>query len=221
MTETLVERIERLVAERGLKASSAAVKAGLSNSYIRDLKRRGNKPNTAALSKLAAALGVDVTYLLHGEYPTPISDAGIPVVGDIQAGNFRDREYLDEDEENERIPVSRDERFAHAKHYALKVRGDSMNELFQDGSYVICVNLLDAGFDLEKAVGKIAHIERRIAGTEFVETTLKEIVHTKNGFVLVPKSTNQKHLPIRVDGDEETEIAVKGIVIGTYRRMEF
>lgn len=221
MTETLIERIERLVQERGLKDSTASVKAGLSNSYIRDLKRRSSKPNTAALSKLATALGVDVAYLLYGEAPTPIPGAGIPVVGDIQAGNFRDREFIDDEEENERIPVHPDERFSHAKQYALKVCGDSMNELFQDGSYVICVNLLDAGFDLEKAVGKIAHIERRISGTEFVETTLKEIVHTKNGFVLVPKSTNQKHKPIRVDGDDETEIAVKGIVIGTYRRMEF
>lgn len=221
MEETLIDRIEKLVKERGLSDASASTAAGLSNSYIRDLKRHGHRPNTATLSKLAKALDVDVSYLLHGAETRPLPIVGIPVVGEIQAGNFREREVADYDYEPERIPVGIDSRFAHAQQYALKVCGDSMNELFEEGSYVICVDLYGAGLDLEKAVGKIAHVERRITGTEFVETTLKEITYQRGKFVLVPKSRNQKHKPIPVDGDDETEVAVKGVVIGTFMRMEF
>jgi phage repressor protein C with HTH and peptisase S24 domain len=125
-----------------------------------------------------------------------------------------------QDSEKPRIAVARDLRFPNARQYALEVEGDSMDELFKDGSTVICVNFADTG--LEYRDGMCVHVERFIMDGQLVENTLKELRREgKTKWVLYPRSSNPSHKPIELSGGETVDILVKGIVIGKWEPIFF
>lgn len=221
--ELLVSRIEKRLAEIGTSAAAASVKAGLSNSYIRDLKRRKANPNVASLSKLAGVLGVSTDYLLKGREDGAILTASpvntLKVVGMIKAGDFRDISLASQDEEYETINVAADRRFSAAAQYALLVSGDSMDKIFPDGSYVTCVEFVASGLDLRP--GMVVHIERSMGGGQFVETTLKEIGLDDGEIVFRPRSSNPKHKTIRGSDNGGMEVQVRGVVTGKWEPVSF
>lgn len=92
-----------------------------------------------------------------------------------------------------------------------------MNEKFPDGCYVTCVEFASSGLQLK--TGMILHVERMIAGTQLVETTLKEVEFVDKRVRLVPRSSNPKHKPFFLNGGEDTEIHVRGIVIGMWAQQ--
>lgn len=214
MNEELLNRIEHILEEKNISATAASKAAGLGESFIRDLKRRGGSPTVENLEKLARVLDLSAHELLQSEIIPETEGGGLPLLGEIQAGQFKDITLYDRDEERPRIAVGRDSRYPRARQYALAVIGDSMDELFPDGCYVTCVDFYDAGLELTS--GAVYHVERTIAGTHLVETTLKEVRVDKNGFTLIPRSTNKRHKPIPVKGNEDTEFEVKGMVLGSW-----
>lgn len=65
MTESLPQRLERLMHERGFNQKSLALKAGLNETAVRDiLKGRSRRPLHTTVMALAVALGCDVAELL-------------------------------------------------------------------------------------------------------------------------------------------------------------
>lgn len=223
METSLQKRLRTRMDMLGLNAFQTAKKAGLGGSYVRDILRgKTRSPNVENIAKLAAALdttpewfftdGLEETALKRGATVT-----GLNVVGKIQAGNWVDRSIIDEDPEHEIIPVARDPRFPKARQYALAVEGDSMNLEYPDGSYVTCVDYWDSGLALKD--GFIVHVERR--NGPLVEMTLKAVETIDGEQMLCPRSTNLKHKPIRLEGDGGTEIVVRGVVTGSYRRTVF
>lgn len=138
---------------------------------------------------------------------------GLPLLGTIQAGHWVEAADAHEGANTEMVPVVRDPRFPHAKQYALRVVGDSMNLDYPDGSIVTCVDFADSGLALEE--GMIVHIERHRAGGQLVELTLKAVERRKGELCLVPHSTNPKYQPIPLkDMNEETEVLARGVVLG-------
>jgi SOS-response transcriptional repressor LexA len=219
MSEKLIQNIEHRLEELGKKAAAVSKEAGLGDSFIRDMKRKGANPSVDNLAKLAEVLETTAAKLLDGTIPDEedLQSKGLPVLGVIEAGAFRDISVQSQDEEFETVEMWKDRRFAHARQYALRVSGDSMNEVFQDGSFVICVNFADSGISLKP--GLILHVERTIAGN-LVETTIKEYQVEDDHAVLMPRSTSPLHKPIMLNGDENTTIEVKGIVIGEWKPLD-
>lgn len=207
----------------GLNAYQTAKKAGLGDSFVRDILRgKTRSPNADNLAKLAVALETTVDWFYgESDEDRPLhrikSVGGLDVVGKIQAGNWVDRSIIDDEAEREIIPVARDERFPHARQYALAVMGDSMDREYPEGTYVTCVDMIDSGLSLRD--GMIVHVERH--NGPLVEMTLKAVETIEGVQMLVPRSTNSRHKPIKPEGDDATEILVKGIVTGSYRRTLF
>jgi phage repressor protein C with HTH and peptisase S24 domain len=131
---------------------------------------------------------------------------------------FRDISLIEDDEhERKTIPAPVNPKYAHVHQYALLVAGDSMNNKFQDGSYVTCAEWAGLGKELKH--GMILHVERVKAGS-MIETTIKKYIERDGKRWLEPDSTNSKHLPIEINGGLDTEIHIKGAVIGSYTEFD-
>ena len=140
-------------------------------------------------------------------------------MGVIKAGDWRDISILDDDTEPEIIQVARDPRFPRATQYDLRVSGDSMNEKFADGVYVTCVYFPESGLSLK--AGMVLHIERQMAGTQLIEKTLKEVSFSGGKTILLPRSTNPVHKPFVLNGGEDMEVYVRGVVTGKWEPVYF
>lgn len=222
MDGTISDRIDELLRTAGKSAAEASREAGMSSDFIRDIKRKpAVKPGAENLAKLANVLQTTPEYLLYGtKRGSTLPVKGLPVIGVVEAGQFRDITLADQEEDFQTVNVVRDGRYPRARQYALRVSGDSMDLKFADGTYVICASFSDTGLDPKN--GMIVHVERRIAGTHLVETTLKEVEYRGRRCFLVPRSSNAKHKPIEVHPDDEkTETVIQGIVIGTYSEVRF
>lgn len=224
MNSNLIDRIEQRLKSLNITSAEAARRAKLGESFVRDILRGKTKsPSAVNMAKLAEALQTTPEALMGAEKPDNIQVVEIPVTGlavvsDVQAGNWLEVTVL-EDYEHETIPVARDPRFPRARQYALHVRGDSMDEHYPDGCYVTCVEYWDSGVSLKP--GLHVHVERQRAGGQMVEITIKEVDQDDEGFLLIPKSSNEKWQAIRVtDHDDEDVVLIKGIVTGNWRRTQ-
>ena len=167
------------------------------------------------LDKIAVTLNVPVEELLRK--PAPNYSEGMPVKGQVQAGIWRESESWDEDRYPP-LPIGPDPRYSALEQYALRVAGSSMNKVFVDGQYVVCVRWADVGRDLR--TGDIVVVERRRGG--LTENTLKRAKISKGKVELVPESTDPKwQSPITMDltGDTEDDALITGLVIGRYEQF--
>lgn len=173
--------------------------------------------------KYARKFKVSLNWLLTGQgeispnglEPYEIEVAGLPLLGTIQAGHWLETTDAIEGANKEMVPVLRDPRFPHAKQYALRVVGDSMDLDYPDGSIVTCVDFADSGLALVD--GMLLHVERQRAGGQLVEITLKAVERRRGSIYLVPHSSNPKHQAFSLNGsDSDSEIIARGVVIGGY-----
>jgi bacteriophage CI repressor helix-turn-helix domain len=67
--ETFIERLERLMVDRGLQQKDLAEKVGISSNGISTWKITGTFPRADIAVKIAAILGVTVEYLVTGHIP--------------------------------------------------------------------------------------------------------------------------------------------------------
>lgn len=207
-----MSRLRELRVEQGLSQQALADRIGTSQPQIKRLEDGARKLTKEWAERLAPALQTTAEALMFGTG----GPKGMPVLGIIEAGQFRDISLIDQSDDQPSIAVARDERFPHAEQYALQVSGDSMDELFPNGSYVTCANWADTGMHMRP--GLIVHVERTIGS--LVETTLKEIQGT-GPFSLRPRSSNPKHKPIALTGSDGVEVSVKGLVTGKWEPMRF
>jgi len=63
----LLERILKLMDERGINAKELTEKIGINHSAVTDWKKGKGNPSTGAIIKLAKFFGVSTDYLLTGE----------------------------------------------------------------------------------------------------------------------------------------------------------
>jgi SOS-response transcriptional repressor LexA len=88
-----------------------------------------------------------------------------------------------------------------AKYFALRTRGDSMNELgINDGDIILCQK------NYQASTGSNAVV---LVGDE---ATLKQIKYEKDDLVLIPKSSNPEH-KIRKLTQEDEEFKVLGVFV--------
>lgn len=201
----------------GLTQKQLADCADTSQAQIVRLEKSERKLTKEWAERLAPCLKLSAKELLFGRQSVEVGVTGLRVEGVSEAGTFRDISLQNGDEADmEVISVAEDARFPRAKQYALLIHGDSMNKHFPDGCYVTCVNFADTGLELKS--GMIVHVER-VRGS-LVETTIKAYEVRGPQKFLVPKSTNRNHADIEINGDEDTEIIVRGIVTGSWNPIK-
>jgi SOS-response transcriptional repressor LexA len=222
---SLQKRVRERMDALGLNALQAAKRARLGESFVRDILRgRTRSPSADNLAKLAKALETTPEYLRNETAEAnvglqEVEVVGLPVVSSINAGSWLEVTILDDNPEPDLIPVAKNPRYSHAHQYALRIVGDSMDELYKDGSYVICADIWDMGIPLKD--GLPVHVEMRRAGGQLVQITIKEIATLGGERVLIPRSSNPRWKPIPLEGDDATEVIVKGVVIGSYNPTDF
>lgn len=225
----MTEVSERLIKARktaGYETAADAARAlGLrpSTYYSHENGSIGLRSHVA--DKYARKFRVSLDWLLTGRgemfatgvVPHEKGIEGLPLLGSIQAGHWLETTFADEGLEVEMVPVVRDPRFPHAKQYALRVVGDSMDLDYPDGSIVTCVDFAESGLAL--AEGMIVHVERHRGGGQLVEVTLKYVERRRGGeYVLVPHSSNTKYTSFPLNGSgSDTEVFTRGIVTGGWR----
>lgn len=214
MNKISPEQLAELIELADKTPAGLAGEIGRGPDYIRDfIVGRKNSLKADDWSEIAEKLSLT-------REPNTATLVGLRVEGVVQAGNFRDVS-LDLDNEFDRSIVNapHDPRFKNVHQYALEVCGDSMDLEFLDGSFVTCVEWAATGLELKP--GMILHVERSRAA-DLVETTVKEYQLVRGVSFLIPKSSNPKHKPIAVNnGDQSTNVVIKGLVFGSWKPTKF
>jgi transcriptional regulator with XRE-family HTH domain len=230
-------RQERLRKKPRMSLEDLAEKAGLSTSYVSRLERGERRLNIENLQKFAQALDISPTRLVEaglvdGQVPPhPQYNVGmLRVIGEVAAGMWREvslAEASSSDAEDgdpyPPIPHVMDARYPGLRQFALRVTGNSMNEKFPDGGYVICVNYWDAR--REKRDGDYVVVER-IDGAKY-EYTIKRLKRSGKGWELRPESSDPRYQrPVRLTEATGTErdnpditVELKGLVIWASARI--
>ena len=173
-------RIKKIREQRGLLQKELASALGIGQNTLSQYEGGKRQPDYETLCKIADYLGVTTDYLLgRSDVPYPpempaSSEKGpwIPVLGHVQAG--LPIEAIEDIIDYEQISTDMD---ATGDHFALQVRGDSMEPRFADGDVVI----VRKQEDVES--GQVAVV---IVNGD--EATLKKIKKTPEGVMLLPSN---------------------------------
>lgn len=191
----VAERMERL----GLKAAPLAKKAGLGESFVRDILRgKTSFPRADNLAKLAAALETTPEQLMGSERAVrrgpdaegfdPAALTRFPIRGEVAAGRWLETPALLAIEEItdfvEGLAISPS---LAQWTYGLRVRGTSLNKLAVDGDILVC---LDAMSGVEFANRDLVIVERVRDQGALREVTAKRLIRRDGRFHLMPESTD-------------------------------
>jgi SOS-response transcriptional repressor LexA len=208
------EILRRFIKERELKVARWAKASGVNaNSIYNFLNSHSDGLDLRTYAKLARVAGVPV-WKLSGDEPEAPSPTSLWVVGNVEAGAFREAVEWDRSLWYA-VDVPVPERFRKVAK-ALAVRGPSMNLEYPEGSIVIWVDVLDARPPAhEDHVIVYAH-----ANDGTVEATIKEFRIVDNRRWLWPRSSDPSHqTPIDLEspGDGIDRVEIKGLVLGGYK----
>lgn len=209
-----MNRLKELREERDLSIADLARLVGTSHATISRLESGKMQLTELWARKIATAMKIAVAEIF-GEV-IPSMTPGMAVLGEVQAGVWKEAEVADE-LRYPPLPIFPDHVYSKVRQFALRVRGDSMNRVVQDGMYIVCASWPELGREPED--GDLVVVERRRAG--LIETTLKRVRIENGSVVFVPDSTDPRwQEPVRIDhlGDGE-EIAIIALAIGKYERL--
>ena len=154
--------------------------------------------------KLAKALRVSPSYIMGIEEEQPQIETlpvkKIPVVSKISAGLpiYSEENLIDY------IYFATNKLNSDKEEFGLKVSGDSMDKIFQDGDIVV--------------VEKDSVVENGQLGVVMVNgynATVKRVRYNGNQIILIPESNNQSHYP-QVYGNND-EVKVVGRVVASQK----
>lgn len=214
--------IREICDDLGIKYTDLARRAGVDPATLtRFMNNPKYKPNLSdtTLQKIAEAVRREPP---TGSANQALSRAiGLPTVkvkGTAAAGMWKDVSIIAEDYYvHEEIPVVENPRYAGYEQYALLVEGPSMNRKIADGEYAICVSWGALGIDPKD--GQLVHVERNRGGLQEVTIKMVKIV---NGRIQLWPDSDDPHFqtPLEISHeDEDTEVALRGLVIGTFRHF--
>lgn len=196
---TLYENIDELCSGKRISINKMCTDLGMRNSVISDLKTGRKKGlNAETLNKIASYFGVSVDYLLGNESvsdgppaPSRPGSKWIPVLGKVAAGTPIEavEDILDYEEIDAKTAAS-------GEHFALQIKGQSMEPRIKDGDVVI-VRKQD-GCDS----GDVAVV--LVNGDE---ATVKRIKKEPAGIMLIP--SNPSYEPKFYSNDEILSLPVR------------
>jgi SOS-response transcriptional repressor LexA len=209
-----MNRIRQIRAEKGMNSTQLGKLVGTTHATISRLETGEMQLTQQWAERIAKALDVHLAEIF-GDI-VPARTTGLPVLGEVAAGVWREAELTDAPKDSP-LPIGSDPAYPNVRQFALRVAGESMNRIVQDGAYIVCVSWADLGRPPRES--DLVVVERRRDG--LVETTVKRIRTIDQQVCLVPDSDNQrwqKPIPLGggLDGDE---IAIVALVVGKYERI--
>jgi transcriptional regulator with XRE-family HTH domain len=226
--------LRRFLEVHRLSVNALAKKAGIPESTLRSFLGGVSATMTVATyDRLAKATDRPIGELLGEVDPTSarVPTRLIRVVGAVQAGAWREALELPPDEQFD-IAAPIDEAYSGLPVIALRVQGASMNRVFPEGTYLVCVNLVHLGDRLYRRTGQPYRcrngdyvIVQRRDRHGLLEATVKEyVVDDRGRSWLWPRSDDpefQAPWPIP-DGDPEDDgedLRITALVVGLYRPL--
>ncbi len=217
----LAKKIKDLRLALNLKQRELAdlLGGGVLQSTVSQWENGKQEPNSTNNARLAALAEVpfedwlNIPRVGHVEAHT----RRVPLVGTLQAGDWREAiETYDDEEVVSLVPDLIEGRPTRKMNIqAFRLAGDSVNKLYPDGSIVYAASPMS--FREPKSGDRVVVIRKDVHG--LVEATVKELVVEANGEKwLWPRSHNPKHqapLPY-VEGSDGSDIVVSGIVIASF-----
>lgn len=199
-------RIAEIRKAAGLSQSGLAELIGDSTHWvtISNIERGKQALTFEWMKRIAAALKVSPQDLIAA----PVAGEPVEIVGNVQAGAWRDPgDTIDAG----RVIVPALDRWRNTRKMACRVVGNSMNEIYPDGSIVVWVPV--SGDDAPLQAGRRYIVERRRG--DLRETTLKEYRVGGDGRQwLVPRTTDPaEQTPIAVDDGPDDVVRIVGRVI--------
>lgn len=216
-----IARIKALIAaamrRKNIGAKPLAKRANLGETAVRDFMKKENVDiRLLTLKKLAGALGMELEDLFAGDGAvTPIRlGPQLSIKGAVAAGQWSEAYEWPEDDW-QTFTGRADVTASMIHRFGLKVMGDSMDELYPEGTIIECVSLFG---NAEAAPGKNVVVIRTRSDL-LVEATVKHLVEINGELWLTPKSRNPVHQSYRlgdeVDGIIETRIVA--VVVSSVR----
>lgn len=200
-------------------AKDAALAMGVPvATYIQHENGTRGLPATRA-EKYGRFFRITPEHLLYGKASAKPTSPGLgPILhikGAVVAGKWREAEHWDESEwvtftgSPDVIAPLRDR-------FGVRVEGDSMNEIYPEGTVLECVRYWGRG---DISTGRRVIVQRKKRDGGF-ETTVKQYVIDADGVEwLVPRSTNPAHQAFRCDQptDDIDRTDVIAIVVASIR----
>lgn len=207
-----MNRIKKILEEKGVKQTWLAEKLGKSYNMINSYVQNRRQPSIDDLYKIARILGVDARDLLDKDaynkkegiigddasdnLVIPAQTVNIPLLGSIACG----APILAIENIEAEVPISIELVKGSSKYFLLRAKGNSMNEVgISDGDLV----LVKQQYTAENGDFVVALIDD--------EATIKEFRKNNDAIVLKPRSTEQKHQPIILTKD----FKIQGVVVAT------
>jgi len=219
MGMTPADRLKELRLKRFDTAQKAAEAYGWNVVTYRSHESGMRNIPVPAARKYALAFGSTPAYILgiaNSMNSEPVNAINlVPLVAKASAGAFRDDEGLET--EGASVPAVPRADIAASVQYAVQVDGASINLKIPDGAYAIC-----APYDKYPGGpkhGQLVHVVRERAGMH--EHTIKEIQYTRDGTILVPRSSDprfQEAIDLSAPEDDTT-VRICGVVIGSFQPM--
>jgi SOS-response transcriptional repressor LexA len=202
MIMTLIHNLRRLRKDAGLSMEALATLCDTTQQTIHKLETGAMRMSDVWIEKISKALKIHPANLFmdfdNGFDVAPASDArtiAIPVIGEVQAGAWTEALQFEE-EAQDFAPVDQAllDKWNFKNLYGLRVVGDSMNKVFQEGGIVFIASAYEADINSGDYV-----VVQRIRGSDY-EATVKRMVIDEDAKVayLQPESTNPKYTPIQI-----------------------
>ncbi|MDW3119387.1 MAG: S24 family peptidase [Roseovarius pacificus] len=149
--DKFLKGLQKIMQERGLKDSTLSLAAGLSESYIRDLKRgKASSPTLARAEKIAQELNLDVVDILTAA-EDEIATSTVTIAGKVGAG--AQVPVFDAYEKGGGPQVEVPPGLPSAGIVAVEIEGDSMEPVYSAGDILFYTRDTHEGVPVE-AIGK-------------------------------------------------------------------
>lgn len=202
-------RVKEILKKKGLSQVWLADKLAAHPVTISNKLKAGNvdKLDIEWLTRIAEALDVPLESL----FVEPVPARSVPVVGEVQAGEWAESWQWPEDDW-QTVPVRDTPGLGAVRLFGVVTRGPSMNRRYPEGTVLVVADIVDTGEELKP--GKRYVVERERADGHY-EATVKTLWIDENGKAwLLPESTDPRfQTPIAVDGDDGETIRIIGRVV--------
>jgi SOS-response transcriptional repressor LexA len=225
-----MEPKDRLKAARekaGHKSPSEAARANRTiNINTITSNENGNRPISKKMALVYAdAFNVSAGWLIYGD-DTPVSEPSdatrpaLKISGEVAAGHWLESDLF-EQEKSEMSNVSGgDARYLANTQYLLRVKGESLNRIAQDGDLILCLDYAQAGIDLKSS--DLVVIERSRDGGHTLERTAKRVVKHNGDIELRPESDDprfQDPVIYNEHSEEASEVRVIAKILKVIREI--
>lgn len=189
-----MNRLKALRKSRGISQRQLAEEIKAAQNTISNWENGTRDMDSATLLMLADYFNVTADFLLGNDTPTKRKGIKIPVLGSVQAGVPIEavEDILDYEEITPEMAAA-------GEHFALVIRGDSMEPRMREGDVVIVRKQSDV------TSGDVA-----VVIVNCHEATVKRILKKENGIMLQP--TNHSHEPLFFTPEQVHELPV--VIVG-------